>query len=138
MFQDIRSDHRLQLDPTTLNDFEDKLAQPLPIHADAEGNIDLQAEYATLQGSKLQIQTDGNTKDIGYWDKPDESVSWKIDVAKPGTYEVSVNFAADGNGSEYVVDVGDAQLTGQVTNSAGYYTYRSSDLGPIQINQAGL
>ena len=126
------------LDPTTLNDFEDKLAQPLPIQADAEGNFDLQAEYATLQGSKLQIQTDGNTKDIGYWDNPEESVSWKIDVTKPGTYEASVNFAADANGSEYVLDVGDVQLTGLVANSAGYYTYRSNDLGPIQINQTGL
>ncbi len=63
------------------------------IKADSEGAFTLGADTADLKGA-LQVEKHGDVSNIGYWDSADDTASWTLDVAQPGTYTVTAQYAS--------------------------------------------
>ena len=58
---------------------------------------------------------------IGYWDRADAWVSWKIKVTTPGAFHVTADIAAITAGSEIVFELAD-----QKVDRSGYQTIGDS------------
>ncbi|MCY3022071.1 MAG: DUF5010 C-terminal domain-containing protein, partial [Planctomycetota bacterium] len=108
-----------------------------PIRPDAKGTVTLLAETAELHGDQIKTEQQGATPNIGFWDRADEWVSWKVKFAEPGTYKVSASYATTNPESEFVLEVAGQQLTGKVTQTGGWSNFRAVDLGQVEIKQAG-
>ncbi|MHB8972893.1 MAG: alpha-L-fucosidase [Pirellulaceae bacterium] len=107
------------------------------VRPDAEGHFVLKPDDANLQGDQIKIEAQGGEPNIGFWDRAEESVSWKIQVDKPGTFTVSVACATPHANAQLVVDVAGQPLVGQPAPTSGWADFRVLDLGPIEIQQAG-
>jgi len=51
---------------------------------DAKGVVTLLPNDAELHGEQIKVEAQGGQPNIGFWDKPEEWVSWKVKVDKPG------------------------------------------------------
>jgi alpha-L-fucosidase len=125
------------VDPNALSAFKEILSAPALSEAGPDGSFQLPAAEARLHGSTIRIDGSGDSSNIGWWQKPEDTVSWRLKVAKPGTYNVSINMASQDADSEFVVAVDSEQLEGKSTNTGGYYRYQTVDVGTIMIENAG-
>ena len=71
---------------------------------DPEGNIQLIPDNATLKGN-VQVQA-GALANIGYWDNPDDTVSWQVYFPAAGLYDIVTHVATAGGPTSFVVDAG--------------------------------
>jgi alpha-L-fucosidase len=115
---------------------------PLPallvlITPDSKGSLTFGAEDVTLHGSNLKLEEQGGKTNIGYWDKSDEWVSWNARVDKPGAYLVSATIASANGDAEFVVEAADETISAKVGQTAGWDKFSTTDLGTVQIKQAG-
>ena len=55
----------------------------------------LQARDVVVHGKTVRYEPDKNT--IGYWTKPEDWVSWELEITQPGTFTVEM-FEACGRG----------------------------------------
>ena len=107
-----------------------------PIHADDKGNFNLRADDADLHGSRIKQETRGMHTDIGFWDKSDEWVSWKVKFDAPGKFKVSANYSAC-NDSEFVVELAGKRLAAKAVKTATWDEFKNVNLGQIEITQPG-
>ena len=107
------------------------------VSPDAQGNVTLNADDAELHGDQIKIEDHGGQPNIGFWARADESVSWQVKFDKPGKFQVSAAVAATHADSEFIVEVAGKQLTGKPPQTATWTEFRTSDLGQIEIQQAG-
>jgi len=78
--------------------------QPKVEKADSNGNIVLNVDDAILKGN-VQAQ-DGSFRNIGFWDNPEDTVSWKVDFPAAGTYDIVTHAATNTDPTSVVVDAG--------------------------------
>ncbi len=107
------------------------------IRSDAKGNVILSATDAELHGAGIQLETQGGLPDIGFWNNPDESVSWKAQVSEAGVFKVSATIATADADVGFVVEVGSQIINGQAPLTGGWDKFQTIDLGQIQIKQPG-
>ena len=97
-----------------------------PIFQEADGSVRLMASEAELRGG-LQYET-GNGKDnVGYWTNPDDTASWSFQVARPGSFKVSADIAAEAAG-RFEVLVGEQKLSGAAPETKDYTKFRRTNL----------
>jgi len=110
-----------------------------PVKQVAEGSIVLAARDATVHGEKAKYESGGGKDNIGFWTNANDWVSWTADVTKPGTFTVEMTYAAaeGSGGSEYVVAVGDQQVTGKVAATGSWSAFKAETLGKVKIEKAG-
>jgi alpha-L-fucosidase len=109
-----------------------------PVMADADGNLTLLPGTATINGSHVQVEQKGGQPNLGFWDSPDESVSWKVKVPSAGRYEVSIDSAALQDSSRFGVIVAGHELDGSPVNTGDWSMFKESSLGSVQIDAAGV
>ncbi|MFZ0829433.1 MAG: alpha-L-fucosidase [Verrucomicrobiia bacterium] len=107
------------------------------IHPDAKGEVFLSATNASLHGSQIQLETQGDLPDIGYWDKGDEWVSWTAQIPKAGTFNVSATIATLNTDSRFVIEMGGDTISAQAPATGGWDKFQTVNLGQIQIKQPG-
>ena len=115
---------------------------PLPeletlVTPDARGRLIFNADEATLHGTKLQLEEQGGKPNIGYWDDAGEWASWNAHVDKPGAYLISATIASANGDAEFVVGAGRETLAASVPKTAGWNKFATTDIGTVQIRQAG-
>jgi len=115
---------------------------PLPevaavVSPDARGNITLKPDDADLHGDGIKIEAQGGQPTIGFWDRPEDWVSWKVKFDKPGTFKLSAGCATTHAGAEFVVEVGGEQFTGKPPQTGGWADFRVVDLGRIDVQEPG-
>ena len=108
-----------------------------PLTPDSKGNLTLGADDADLHGSQIQAENQGGKPSIGFWDKGDEWVSWKVQFPKPGKFKVSASCATTSAGGEFVVDVAGQQLTGKPELTEGWDKFKEVSLGQLEVSKAG-
>jgi len=106
------------------------------ITPDAQDRLTFTAEDATLHGDQLKLEEQGGKSDIGFWDKADEWVSWNAKISRPGKYKVTATIAATDTAA-FVVEAGAEQLAAKVPATGGWDHFVASDLGTVEISQAG-
>ena len=110
---------------------------PVFITPDTRGRLVFGADDATLHGANLQLEEQGGKPDIGYWNNADEWVSWNAQITRPGTYKVSATIAAAFGDAEFVVEVGGEKISAKALQTSGWDQFSTTDLGPVEIKQAG-
>jgi alpha-L-fucosidase len=107
------------------------------IRPEANGSYTLGADAAELHGDQIKQESQGGQPNIGFWDKADEWVSWKVKFPKPGTYKVSANTASPNGDVEFVVEAASQQLPGKTTQTGSWTEFRETDVGQLKIEQPG-
>ena len=107
------------------------------VSPDAEGHFVLKPDDANLQGDQIKIEAQGGEPNIGFWDKAEESVSWKINVDKPGTFTVSASCATPHPEAQFAIEVAGQPLVGQPASTSGWADFRVLELGRIEITKTG-
>jgi alpha-L-fucosidase len=108
-----------------------------PIAPDAQGNLTLDADSAELHGDQIKKEQQGDTPNIGFWDRADDWVSWNVKFTRPGAYQVTANCAALYSDSEFVVEVAGARLAGKAPQTGSWADFRRFHVGQVEIKQAG-
>jgi alpha-L-fucosidase len=125
---------------------EDLKPAPIPevaavVAADAKGNFTLSPDDADLHGDQIKLEAQGGRPNVGFWDKPEDWVSWKVKFDKPGVYRLSASCSTVHAGAEFVVEVGPTpagqQLVGKPPRTSGWADFRLVDLGRIEVKQPG-
>jgi hypothetical protein len=113
---------------------EDKKAPPTPqkITQDKSGLIVLPARHCTISGTALAFMPEWDA--LGFW-RAGESASWDVEVAKPGTYDVTMEWSVDqknaGNG--FVMQAGDSKIEGKVPTTGRWDVYKIKHIGKIEL-----
>jgi alpha-L-fucosidase len=126
----------LKITGTGLKNIPFVVATPA-IGPDAKGDYALSADDAELHGSQIKTENQGGKPNIGFWDKSDEWISWKVKFEKAGTYRVSANCATTHPSSEFVLEVSGQQLQGKLTSTGDWAKFVSVDLGQVAIAAPG-
>lgn len=113
---------------------------PLPevstvVAPDAQGNLVLSADLATLNGSKINTEAQGGQPNIGFWDDAADYAIWKGRVPAAGRYTVSVSTATVHAGAEFQVEIGGQKLTGKAPQTGSWSDFRVADLGVVELKQ---
>lgn len=106
---------------------------------DADGSISLNAGDAVLSGG-LKVEHHAGKECIGFWTNPEGFVTWKFKVTKTGKFDVELTSAckAGSEGSDYTVNAGKSSLAGKVESTGSWNTYKTKNVGVIEITEAGM
>lgn len=118
----------LRIDGARLRDFR-SVPDPFPspeVNIGEDGAYRLRADTAALHGNVATEARDG-TDNLGYWDQAGDFVSWTVNVAKAGTFSVTLNAAGPQpsslrisvNGSETIVAIPATGAWDQFVSIAG-------------------
>jgi alpha-L-fucosidase len=109
-----------------------------PVSQAADGSLTLPASEATIHGSSIKVE--GNKEpNIGYWTNPNDSVTWRSIITRPGEFEVTFNLACapGSDGGEFTFSLGNAKLSGKSTATGGWEDYKQVNIGRIRLDQPG-
>src|SRR5262249_20755469 len=72
---------------------------------------------------------------LGYWTTQEDQAVWTVKVAKAGKYAVWLDWACDdaSAGKKFLLEAGPNQLTGSVTSTGSWDTYRQAKVGEILL-----
>ena len=104
---------------------------------DSAGNLTLDADWADLHGSQVQIEQRIEKPNIGFWDKPEDWVSWTVRVSAPATYTVTAQCAAAAGPTEFVVEVDGQTIRGQAPQTKSWDDYATVEVGKLEVKAAG-
>ncbi len=111
----------------------------IPLRQADDGTIELGAAEAEIIGNSARVE--GHEEmNVGYWTDPGDYLVWRVEVGKPGAFEVKVIYACEPvcAGSEYELTAGKRTLKGRNEATKDWRTYTEADLGEIVIDRAGL
>jgi alpha-L-fucosidase len=104
--------------------------------ADADGSFVLNPFDADVKGG---IQSEGaRTPNLGYWTDAKSSASWKINIAKTGTYTMEAPASAPGDNNVISITIGDQTVKAPIKGTGGGTRYVKNGLGEIKITKAGV
>ena len=107
------------------------------IRSEANGSYMLGADAVELHGNQIKQETQGSQPNIGFWDKADEWVSWKVKFPKAGTYKVSASAASPNGDVEFIVESASSQIPAKTTQTGSWAEFRETDIGQLKIEQSG-
>jgi len=104
---------------------------------DAKGDLTLSPNAADIHGSQLQVEDKDGQPNLGFWDKAEEYVTWKVKFPAPGKYKVVTDIATINDDSQYVVKAGDAQVNGAAANTGDWAIFKENEPGQIDVPVGG-
>ncbi len=107
--------------------------KPEPVRPDADGALHLTARNCAIYGSSLVLEQEhGN---LGSWSHEDDEAVWTVEVARPGKYAVSLEWACApaAAGNAFILQAPGNRLTGKVAGTGGWDRYRTAQVGEIEL-----
>ena len=108
------------------------------VSPDNKNRLSLNVEDATLHGAQIKLEEQGGVNCIGYWDKSDEWVSWRVQINQAGSYKLSANTATVFGDAKVLVDSGSQQIIAAPPLTGGWDKFASSELGTLEIKTPGI
>ncbi|RYX85542.1 glycosyl hydrolase [bacterium] len=99
----------------------------LPASPDADGILRLPVSDAEISGSNLKAG-----ENLGWWTNPDDYATWKANLDKPGTYEISADLSATED-TNIEFKVGNQTLRFAVAPTGNYDKYKPTILGRMTL-----
>jgi len=112
--------------------------EPVIVQADSKGSFRLDANDAELHGDRIKTEQRGNHANIGFWDKPGDWASWKIQFDKPGAYKVSLDVSAVVAGIETAIEIAGQTFTAKIPQTGDWDRFQGCGAGKLEIKQAGV
>jgi TolA-binding protein len=145
----VRSDLEISqflLHPFRAADFDltSPAAQKPAAAADAvaasAGSIPLLVSAATLKKTTEQFgvqQVLGNVEIIGAWQSPDDHASWQFPAPTAGVYEIWFDWAHEGEGGRFTLELGGKTYENKIPNTGGWTTFRQQHVRTVLIETPG-
>ena len=94
---------------------------PTVVTQSEEGPIVLDYYAAVTAGRAMKRFNRKGLFHVSKWREPEDEVSWHVDVADPGAYQVSIEYAAnaDWEGQRFVIQTATDELSAEVHSTAG-------------------
>jgi len=128
------------MDTVIVVEYRDKVEaapEPAPGKQSADGEFLLKGADAELHGETIKYEDDKDC--VGFWTNAGDWASWNLEVAKPGTFQVTLTLACDkgAGGSEFVLAVGGQELKGKVAETGAWTAFETLKLGTLKLDKAG-
>jgi putative membrane-bound dehydrogenase-like protein len=108
--------------------------QPEVVKPEAlRGEFWLLASQCEIYGTTLVFERSAGN--LGYWQSENDLAIWTFEVAEPGQYDVSLEYAcADASaGNSFILAIEQNRLNGKVTGTGNWETFRSERLGQVTL-----
>ena len=128
----------LKITGENLRGFKPELAAPkVPaVQPDPAGNFTLNPDDADLKGS-LHTEAQGGQPNIGFWDNPADSASWKVNFTQPGKFKVTASAATTSPASSFIIEADAQKLDGKLTSTGAWDKFTEVEAGTLEIKQPG-
>jgi alpha-L-fucosidase len=116
------------------------VADPPLIVQDSDSPFELDYLQAVTAGKAVKrFNRDGGFH-ISKWTGPADSITWHVLVSLPGSYRVSIRYAAreEWARNTYLVTVGSQSLTAAVEATGDGFEYKKFNLGEVTVPKAGV
>ena len=112
---------------------------PVVVTQREDGVYALDFLSAVTQGAAVKRFNREGEWHISKWTGPGDGITWHVDVASPGEFEVRITYAANEGwvGQDFAIEAGGTQLAAKVEKTGDWYQYQSFSLGKISLAQAG-
>ena len=110
--------------------------QPVVVKATGGNTLSLNAALATTHGA-VAVEASGGKENLGFWDNPDDYVSWEAEIPAAGEYEVLAIASAQSFPTECDVVIGKLHVAGSVAATGGWGNYTDLNFGKVKIAKAG-
>jgi putative membrane-bound dehydrogenase-like protein len=106
---------------------------PEVVKAKPDGSLSLPAAQGEIFGTTLVFET--RYKNLGYWSSENDQAIWSLEATRPGKYSVLLDYACDSGvaGNDFVLEIGDARLTGKIAGTGSWDEYREARLGAVEL-----
>lgn len=104
--------------------------------ADQSGDYHLTAAGAETHGGGVATEERGGETNLGFWDSPDDWVSWPVEFQEPGTFDA---FATVATPHETVLQVklGDAAHDVRIAPTGDWGRFTEVPVGRFEVTTAG-
>ncbi len=109
-----------------------RIIRPTP-----DGSFVLEAESATIHGTKLGPDAHEGVFHLGSWDDPAEFVTWDFKCPKAGVFQASAVYAAGGGDTRMVLEAAGHKLVVTAVGTQSWVDFQALNLGTIEINEPG-
>ena len=112
---------------------------PVLVTQREDGGYALDFLSAATQGNAVKRFNREGEWHISKWTEPSDGITWHIDVASPGEFEVKITYAANEGwvGQGYAIEAGGTQLEAKVERTGDWYEYQTFSPGRIALAEAG-
>ena len=108
------------------------------VQADSKGIYKLDANDAELHGSQIKVEEHDMRPNIGFWDKADEWVSWKVQIEKAGTYRINLDVATTHKDVNVAMEAAGQILKVAIPPTGQWNKFLGCSAGKVEIKQAGV
>ena len=98
-----------------------------------DGSLRLLPTDGEIYGSTIVLEERyGN---LGYWSSPDDRVVWVVEPARPGRYNVWLEFACDDSvaNNRFFLQTGDQSNLESIPGTGGWDNYKRQQFGVIDL-----
>ena len=113
-------------------------AAPKVIVPETDHALILRAADATLAGTSVKVNP--NHGALAWWKTPQDTATWTVRGAKPGTYVVVLDYAVPGNLADqnFTLKAGDSSLKAKAPSTGGWGKWATRRVGEIKIPKSDL
>jgi hypothetical protein len=104
----------------------------------ADGTLTLKATDAEITGNAKLETKSGDEQNIGSWTSTHDFVEWTANVAKPGTFDVELNYACDPkSGGQITISAGSAKLNITIAPTKSWADFTVAKVGQLKLEKPG-
>ncbi|WZO99699.1 c-type cytochrome [Isosphaeraceae bacterium EP7] len=109
---------------------------PRTVAQQADGSIRLVASAASIYGDTLAFEPEH--ANLGFWSSPSDRASWSLDVAREGTYTLSIEWACpdESAGNRYLIRIPGREFSSVVgpTAPGSWDRYRTAFVAEVHLD----
>jgi alpha-L-fucosidase len=109
-----------------------------PVRPNARGDLRLTPEAVDFHGDEIGQEQREGQPNIAFWDRGSDWISWSVEFPKAGRYSVTANCATPNSGAPFDLEIAGQKLSGMAPRTGSWETFRTVDLGQIEVSQAGV
>jgi hypothetical protein len=96
--------------------------------ATTDGTVLLQARDASIHGTEARYEQSYLLDNIGYWENPEDHISWEFPVARAQPYRLSIRYACPQEcaGASFLVELSNGEYLSGITVDTGDWIIFSS------------
>ena len=100
--------------------------------------VTLTAEKAVLFGAKIKLQEYAGRVNIGFWDRPEDSIHWLVAIKRPGEYLLRGEFSAAYSSTRLLVECGDRRLEATIPKTKNWATTEFVRFDRLKFDKPGV